>query len=170
MEDGRAIEMPFSKLLADPTNIELLRRLIDNPRITTSELARHVGMSAPTVRERVQRLEEAGVIAGYKVELSPKALGYPVTVIVRVKPMPGQLSKIAELARDTPNVVECHRITGEDCFLMKVHLESLDHLDSLLDRFLVHGQTTTSIAQSSPVPPRSLPLPSGTSLILPRKE
>lgn len=155
------MRLQMSKLLADATNVELLTRLIDNPRITTSELARHVGLSAPTVRERVQRLEEAGVIAGYKVELSPKALGYPVTVIVRVRPMPGQLSKIAELARDIPNVVECHRITGDDCFLVKAHLESLDDLDGLLDRFLAHGQTTTSIVQSSPIPPRGLPLPNG---------
>jgi Lrp/AsnC family leucine-responsive transcriptional regulator len=147
-----------SKLLADPVNLALLKELSVDPRVTTSELARRVGMSAPAVRERVQRLEESGVIAGYRTDLSPKALGYPITVIVRVRPMPGQLPKIIELARETPNVVECHRITGEDCFLMKVHLESLDSLDGVLDRFLVYGQTTTSIVQSSPVPPRALPL------------
>jgi Lrp/AsnC family leucine-responsive transcriptional regulator len=147
-----------SKLLADPVNLALLKELSTDPRVTTSELARRVGMSAPAVRERVQRLEESGVIAGYRTDLSPKALGYPITVIVRVRPMPGQLPKIVELARETPNVVECHRITGEDCFLMKVHLESLDSLDGVLDRFLVYGQTTTSIVQSSPVPPRALPL------------
>lgn len=147
-----------SKLLADPINLALLKELSADPRVTTSELARRVGMSAPAVRERVQRLEESGVIAGYRTDLSPKALGYPITVIVRVRPMPGQLPKIVELARETPNVVECHRITGEDCFLMKVHLESLDSLDGVLDRFLVYGQTTTSIVQSSPVPPRALPL------------
>lgn len=147
-----------SKLLADPINLALLKELSTDPRVTTSELARRVGMSAPAVRERVQRLEESGVIAGYRTDLSPKALGYPITVIVRVRPMPGQLPKIVELARETPNVVECYRITGEDCFLMKVHLESLDSLDGVLDRFLVYGQTTTSIVQSSPVPPRALPL------------
>jgi Lrp/AsnC family leucine-responsive transcriptional regulator len=147
-----------SKLLADPVNLALLKELSADPRVTTSELARRVGMSAPAVRERVQRLEESGVITGYRTDLSPKALGYPITVIVRVRPMPGQLPKIVELARETPNVVECHRITGEDCFLMKVHLESLDALDGVLDRFLVYGQTTTSIVQSSPVPPRALPL------------
>jgi len=147
-----------SKLLADPVNLALLKELSADLRVTTSELARRVGMSAPAVRERVQRLEESGVITGYRTDLSPKALGYPITVIVRVRPMPGQLPKIVELARETPNVVECHRITGEDCFLMKVHLESLDALDGVLDRFLVYGQTTTSIVQSSPVPPRALPL------------
>ncbi len=148
-----------SKLLADPVNLALLDALVGDPRVAVSELARRVGMSAPAVRERVQRLEEAGVITGYRTELSAMALGYPITVIVRIRPMPGQLPKIVELARETPNVVECHRITGDDCFLVKAHLESLDDLDGLLDRFLAHGQTTTSIVQSSPVPPRGLPLP-----------
>ena len=73
--------------------------------------------------------------------------------------MPGQLSKIATLAKRLPQIVECHRITGEDCFIMRAHIEALDQLDALLDRFLVHGQTTTSLIQSSPVPQRSLPLP-----------
>ena len=147
-----------SKLLADAVNLELLKLLLKDTRISASELARKVGMSAPAVRERVQRLEEAGVIAEYRTVLSPSALGYPFTVIVRVRPMPGQLAKIIDLARETPNVVECHRITGEDCFLMKIHLQSLDTLDTLLDRFLAFGQTTTSIVQSSPVPERALPL------------
>ena len=147
-----------SKLLSDPVNVQLLRLLVADPRVTTSELARRIDMSAPAIRERVQRLEEAGVIAGYRTDLDPRALGYTVTVIVRVRPMPGRVAQIAELARATPNVVECHRITGEDCFFMKAHLHSLDDLDDLLDRFLVYGTTTTSIAQSSPVPPRQLPL------------
>ena len=125
----------------------------------TSELARRIGMSAPAVRERVLRLEEAGVIAGYRLELAPAALGYAVCAFVRVRPVPGQLAKIAELARRLPQIVECHRITGEDCFVMKVHLPGLDQLDEVLDQFLVFGQTTTSIVQSTPVAPRGLPLP-----------
>jgi Lrp/AsnC family leucine-responsive transcriptional regulator len=150
--------LPSQKLLSDPVDIEIVRRLIEAPRSTTSELARHVGMSAPAVRERVQRLEESGIITGYETRINPLALGYTITVFVRVKPMPGCLQKIAALAEEIPNVVECHRVTGEDCFIVKALLRSLDDLDSLLDQFLVYGQTTTSIAQSSPVPPRQLPL------------
>ena len=149
------------KLLSDPVNVQLLRLLVADPRVPIAELARRIDMSAPAVRERVQRLEEAGVIAGYRTDLDPRALGYSVTVIIRVRPMPGCVAQIAELARATPNVVECHRITGEDCFIMKAHLRSLDDLDALLDRFLLHGHTTTSIAQSSPVPPRQVPLADG---------
>src|SRR5213592_4706998 len=124
-----------------------------------AELARRVGMSAPAVAERVQRLERAGVIAGFRMQLDPAALGMPVTALVRIRPGPGQLPKIAETARNTPQVVECFRITGEDCFLMKIHGPSIGQLEEVLDRFLVFGQTTTSIVVSTPVPPRPLPLP-----------
>jgi Lrp/AsnC family leucine-responsive transcriptional regulator len=124
-----------------------------------SALARRVKMSAPAVTERVKRLEDAGVIAGYRMEMDPNALGLPLTVYVRIRPAPGQLPKVAELAERTPEVVECHRITGEDCFLLKVHAPRVDDLEEILDRFLAFGQTTTSIVQSSPVRLRGLPLP-----------
>lgn len=148
-----------SPLLADERNLALLRLLQAEPRLGVAELARRIGMSAPAVRERLLRLEEAGVIRGWRLELEPRALGYPLTVFVRIRPMPGQLPKIAELARALPQVAECHRITGEDCFILKVHVEAIEALDRLLDRFLAHGQTTTSIVQSTPVPPRDPPLP-----------
>ena len=145
--------------LRDARNVKLLRLLREDPRISISALARRIGMSAPAVRERIQRLEDSGVIQATRMELDPKALGYPIAAYVRVRPMPGKLPKIAELARKMPQVTECHRITGEDCFIMKIHLEELDALDRVLDRFLAFGQTTTSLIQSSPVPPRGLPLP-----------
>jgi Lrp/AsnC family transcriptional regulator, leucine-responsive regulatory protein len=153
------MHLPISDLLLDARNVALLRILRDNPRVGISAMARRVGMSAPAVRERVQRLEEAGVIRGYRLEVDPRALGYPISAFVRVRPMPGKLAKIADLARRLPQVVECHRITGEDCFILRIYLEALDDLDRLLDRFLALGQTTTSLVQSSPVPVRSLPLP-----------
>jgi Lrp/AsnC family transcriptional regulator, leucine-responsive regulatory protein len=151
------------ELLRDARNVTLLRLLREDPRMSISELARRVQMSAPAVRERVQRLNETGVIRAYRLEIDPRALGYPVAAFVRIRPMPGKLPKISELARSMPEVSECHRITGEDCFLLKVHLETLDRLDEVLDRFLQLGQTTTSLIQSSPVPARSLPLPGETS-------
>jgi len=148
-----------SKLLLDSRNQKLLAALLKTPRASITDLARKVGLSAPATRERMLRLEEAGVIKGWRVELDPKALGFPIAVLIRVRPMPGQLPKIARLAQSLPQVTECHRITGEDCFLMRAHLRALDELDGLLDKFLAYGQTTTSIVQSSPVAPRSLPLP-----------
>jgi Lrp/AsnC family leucine-responsive transcriptional regulator len=153
------LSLQSAKLLLDPRNLALIRLLRENPRMAVSELARRVRMSAPAVKERVQRLEEAGVIKGYRLELDAKALGLPITAFVRVRPMPGQLAKIAKLAQTMPEVAECYRITGEDCFILKIHLDQLDNLDRVLDRFLVYGQTTTSIVQSSPVPLRGPPLP-----------
>jgi Lrp/AsnC family leucine-responsive transcriptional regulator len=150
-----------SNLLEDDKNIDLLNLLQSDPRMSISELSRRVKLSAPAVKERVTRLEEAGVIAGYRLDLNPKALGFPVTAFVRIRPMPGQLPKIIALAQSMPEISECHRITGEDCFILKVHLDALENLDVVLDRFLAFGQTTTSIIQSSPVPPRGPPLPNG---------
>jgi Lrp/AsnC family transcriptional regulator, leucine-responsive regulatory protein len=147
-------------LLADPKNVEILKALEHDLRTPISELARAIGMSAPAVRERITRLEEVGIIAGYRLELNPSAMGFPTTAFVRVRPTPGQLSKIAELAEQMPEVTECHRVTGEDCFIIKIHIASIGKdLDRILDQFLVYGQTTTSIVQSTPVPARSLPLP-----------
>lgn len=151
--------LPTSELLRDFRNLELIRLLRRDPRIAISRLARQVGMSAPAVRERLFKLEDAGVITGYQLGLDPVALGWPVGAFVRVRPAPGQLPKVAELARTLPQVVECHRVTGEDCFILKVHFKSLDVLDALLDQFLKYGQTTTSIIQSTTVALRSLPLP-----------
>jgi len=96
--------------------------------------------------------------AGFRLELNPKELGYHVMAFVRIGPLPGHLNKVAELAQSMLEVTECHRITGEDRFILKVYVKEIPSLDRVLDRFLVHGQTTTSIVQSSPVPPRSLPL------------
>src|SRR5689334_21234731 len=145
----------------DLVNIKVLTELQKDPRLTMAELGRRIGMSSPAVTERVRRLEEAGVIVGYRLEIDPAALGLPIAAYVRVRPNPGQLPSVAELARTIPEIVECHRVTGEDCFVLKVHLPSMSQLDRLLDRFLLYGTTTTSIIQSSPVPPRSLPLPEG---------
>jgi Lrp/AsnC family transcriptional regulator, leucine-responsive regulatory protein len=148
----------------DPVNMRVLEELQRDPRLSMSELGRRVGMSSPAVTERVRRLEEAGVIQGYRLELNPVALGLPITAYIRIRPNPGQLPRIAELAQQIPEVVECHRVTGEDCFILKVHIPAIDQLDRLLDSFLLYGSTTTSLIQSSPVPLRPPPLPKGTLL------
>ncbi len=150
---------PDGKALLDETNLRLLDLLGGDARATAAELARRVGMSAPAVRERLARLEEAGVIRGYRLDIDPAALGLPVAAWVRIRPGPGQLPKIADLAARTPQVSECHRISGEDCFLLKVHGPSIGQLEEVLDRFLMFGQTTTSIVVSEPVPRRPLPIP-----------
>ena len=157
------LRLQVSDVLRDATNIAVIRLLRDDPRMSISELARRVKMSAPAVRERLQRLEEAGIL-NWRIDIDPRALGFPISAYVRVRPAPGQLPRIAELAQRMPQVTECHRVTGEDCFVMKIHIEALDELDHVLDQFLAYGQTTTSLIQSTPVAPRSLPLPDERTL------
>ncbi|HSS07104.1 MAG TPA: Lrp/AsnC family transcriptional regulator [Rhodanobacteraceae bacterium] len=143
----------------DATNIQILKLLLDDPRLAMSELGRRVGMSAPAVTERVQRMQEAGVIRGARLEVDQSALGLGITAFVRVRPMPGQLQNVSELARKTPEIVECHRVTGEDCFIMKVLVGRVELLEAVLDEILRYGNTTSSIVQSTPVPLRAPPLP-----------
>jgi Lrp/AsnC family transcriptional regulator, leucine-responsive regulatory protein len=145
--------------LLDSTNLRILTELQQEPRLAMTELSRRVGLSSPAVTERVRRLEESGIIKGYRLDIDPGALGLPITAYVRIRPNTGQLYKIAELAQSIPEVAECHRVTGEDCFVLKVYLPNLDQLDRVLDAFLAFGNTTTSLIQSSPVPLRPPPLP-----------
>jgi Lrp/AsnC family leucine-responsive transcriptional regulator len=141
----------------DDVDRRLLAQLTTDPRLSKSELARRTGLSTPTASARIARLERLGVIRGYRLDVDPTAVGFPISAWVRVRPGPGQLPKIMELAQGTPEVTECHRITGEDCFVMRVHATGMNALEDLLDRFLVHGLTNTAIVVSSPVPPRPLP-------------
>ena len=142
----------------DQTDRRIISELVADGRISFAELGRRVKLSPPAVAERVQRLERSGVITGYRAEIDPRALGYQLAAIVRIKPAPRQLAKIPELAAEIPEISECHRITGEDCFFLKVHLRSIDDLSVLLDRFLLYGETTTSIINASPIPGREPPL------------
>jgi Lrp/AsnC family transcriptional regulator, leucine-responsive regulatory protein len=142
----------------DATNRAILAELQSDARLSLAELSRRVGLSAPAVAERLGRLERDGVIAGYRALVDPRALGYTLAAVLRIRPAPRQIAAVAQLARDTPEVVECHRITGEDCFFMKLHIRSVEHLEEVIDRFTPYGQTTTSIVQSSPVPGRGVPL------------
>ena len=142
----------------DSLNSRILEELQQDARVSVAELGRRVGLSAPAVAERLQRLESAGVVRRYTADIDPRALGYALSAVLRIRPAPRQLAKVAELARRTPQIVECHRVTGEDCFYMKLHVRSIEELEELIDRFLVYGTTTTSIIQSSPVPGRALPL------------
>jgi Lrp/AsnC family leucine-responsive transcriptional regulator len=142
----------------DDTDRKIIGELLADGRVSLAELGRRVNLSPPAVTERVKRLERNGVLTGYRAEIDLRKLGYPLTAIVRIKPSPGQLPRIPELAEQIPEVSECHRITGEDCFYLKIHLRSIDELSGLLDRFLVHGQTTTSIVNDTPIPGRTPPI------------
>jgi Lrp/AsnC family transcriptional regulator, leucine-responsive regulatory protein len=142
--------------LLDATNLKLLEELQADARLSLAELGRRVGMSSPAVAERLKRLEREGVISGYRAEVDPRKLGYGLGVAIRIRPTPRQLAQVAELARQTPEVVECHRVTGDDCYLLTAYVRDVEHLESIIDEFAAYGQTTSSVMQSSPVPRRGL--------------
>lgn len=148
-----------SNVSLDDVDHRLLAELSRDPRQSKSALGRRVGLSTPTASSRVARLERLGVISGYRLDVDYTAIGFPIMAWVRLRPGPGQIPKIAELAQRTAEVTECHRITGEDCFIMRVHAPSLQAMEQTLDKFLLHGQTTSALTVSSPVPQRSLHIP-----------
>ncbi|KUZ37764.1 Lrp/AsnC family transcriptional regulator [Burkholderia territorii] len=142
----------------DATDRAILAALAEDARIATSELARQIGLSAPATADRVRRLEAQGVIAGFTVGLDPRALGYTLQAIVRVKPLPGQLHLVEEVLRRIPEFVECDKVTGEDCFICRLYLRTIEHLDDILAKVTERAETSTAIVKSTPVPRRLPPL------------
>jgi Lrp/AsnC family transcriptional regulator, leucine-responsive regulatory protein len=142
----------------DATNRSLLAALQADARLSLAELGRRVGLSSPAVAERLGRLERDGVIRGYRADIDPRALGYALSAVIRVRPAPRQIAEVARRAQEAPEVVGCDRITGDDCFVLRAHVRDVEHLEEVIDRFTLFGQTTTSIVQSSPVPARGVHL------------
>jgi Lrp/AsnC family leucine-responsive transcriptional regulator len=150
--------MALNDGVLDATSLRLLDELQADARTSLAELGRRVGLSSPAVADRLRRLEQEGVITGYRAEVDPRKLGYSLGVIIRIRPAPRQIAAVAELARKTTEVVECHRVTGDDCYVMTAHVRDVTHLEQVIDQFAAYGQTTTSIMQSSPVQRRALGL------------
>jgi Lrp/AsnC family transcriptional regulator, leucine-responsive regulatory protein len=149
-----AHRLPRSSSGLDEVNLRLIDVLTAEPELSTAAIARRLGMSAPAIRDRLVRLREDGVIRGFRLDVDPAALGLPVTAWVRVRPGPGQIPKIVAVAERIREVSECHRISGEDCLLLKVHVPAIEALEQVLDQLLVHGQTTSSFVVSTPIEPR----------------
>jgi Lrp/AsnC family leucine-responsive transcriptional regulator len=142
----------------DAIDIRIVQALSNDARVSIAELARTIGLSSPSVSERIKRLEEAGVITGYTASIDPRALGLPIAAWLRIRPIPGQLHKVAEILANLPDIVECDRITGEDCFVARAHVRSVADLEKLIDKVIPYAMTNTSIIQSSPVPRRLPPI------------
>jgi Lrp/AsnC family leucine-responsive transcriptional regulator len=142
----------------DAIDVRILDALVADARVSVADLARAVGLSPPSVSERMKRLEEAGVIEGYTVRINPQALGLPLAAWLRIRPVPGELKRVAEILRSLPAIVECDRITGDDCFIARAHVRSVAELESLIDAIIPYAMTNTSIIQSSPVPRRLPPI------------
>lgn len=143
----------------DRIDLALARALAANGRATMAELARSVGLSPPSVAERVRRLEDQGVITGYAAAIDPVVLGLGIAAYIRVRPQPGLLRKVADVIAGLSAVVACDRVTGEDCFIAKVNVRSVEELETVIDEIMPYAMTNTSIIQSSPVRSRLPALP-----------
>ena len=136
--------------LLDETGWHILEALQENARLSFSELGQRVGLSSPAVAERVRRMEDAGIITGYRAEVNTAKIGYPITAIIRISNAPGErCTRLTASTQSIPEVLECYRVTGSDSLIMKVMASSVEHLESLIDRISEHGQLTTSIVLST---------------------
>ena len=148
----------MQKVNLDSVDVQLLRLLSKDARSSIADLARSLNMSAPSVSERMRRLKESGVIQGFTIDIDPKALGYPLAFYIRIRPLPGQLANVVSLIAEIDVIVECDRVTGDDCFIAKAYLQSVDELEHAINRLLPYAQTNTSMIQSSPIERRLPPL------------
>ena len=142
----------------DSIDRKIITALAGQARMSLKELAATVGMASPSVAERLKRLEERGVISGYTVIATPARIGYPFQAIVRVNPLPGAMNEVERLLQDTPQIVECDRVTGEDCFYARLFCRSMEDLDVILGPFHDVARTSTAIVKGQSVERRLPPL------------
>lgn len=148
----------YTHMRLDTIDASIVRALSADARITTAELARRVGLSAPSTADRIRRLEESGVITGYQATIDPARLGYGLSVLIRARPLPGQMTNMIAAIRETPQIVSCDRISGDDCFIARAHVHDVAEMEAVIDRIVPFGSTNSSVVQSSPVPARLVEL------------
>ena len=133
----------------DSIDCKLLTCLQEDARLSFRALGRRVGLSQPAVADRVRRLEEAGVLTGYRGQIDRAAAGLPITAFLRVRCTTDKFKAVQRLAHDLPAVLECHHVTGEDCFLVKVTADAMPGLEATIERFREHGETVSSVVLST---------------------
>ena len=142
----------------DRIDAAIIRELCVDSRVPRAELARRVGLSAPSVADRVRRLEDDGVITGYGARIDPLRLGFVLTILIRARPLPGEMKNMIEAIRGTPQIVSCDRVSGDDCFVARAHVRNVAEMEAVIDRIVPFGATNSSIVQSTPVVERLLEL------------
>lgn len=142
----------------DEIDVRLLEALDKDARQPVSELARLVGLSAPSVSERLRKLQDSGIIRGFTVEIDTKALGYQIGAMVRVRPLPGKVHLVEKLIQDIPQFIECNKLTGEDAFVAHMVVRSIEEMDDVLESLVDHAMTYTAVIKTTPVKRRLPPL------------
>ncbi|HEX4709253.1 Lrp/AsnC family transcriptional regulator [Phenylobacterium sp.] len=144
--------------MLDDLDRSIIEVLATDGRISLKDLASRVGLSSPSVTERLRRLEDRGVIRAFTVDVDPAALGYGLQAIVRIKPLPGKLAAVQALIEQIPEFTECDKVTGDDCFVGRLYVHSIEQLDRILDRITDKAETSTAIVKATPVRRRLPPL------------
>lgn len=144
--------------MTDEIDQLLIVALTEDSRRSLKALAQISGLSAPSVAERLRKLEERGVLKGYGVDIDPRAFGYQLQAIVRIRPLPGQLHEVERQIEATPQFTECDKVTGEDCFIARLHVRSMEQLDEILDRINIFAVTNTAIVKKTTVKRRLPPM------------
>ncbi len=144
--------------MLDETDFRILQALAQDSRATLKDIADHARLSSPSAAERMRRLEEGGVIRAYTIDLDPQLLGYAVQAIVRIRPLPGKVHIVQQLLEDVAEICECHKVTGEDCFVALVAARSMKQLDDIVDGISEKAETNTAIVKSQPIARRLPPL------------
>jgi Lrp/AsnC family transcriptional regulator, leucine-responsive regulatory protein len=142
----------------DELDHRIVELLVANSRTSLKDLGAATNLSSPSVADRIRRLEEKGVIRAFTVDVDPEALGYGLQAIVRVRPLPGMLHIVEKLIQETPEFIECEKVTGDDCFIAKLCFRSMGQLDAILDRITEKAETNTSIVKATSVRRRLPPL------------
>lgn len=158
-----ARSMPFimnrSRYIAralDPVDRAICLALSQNARLTIREIARIIGLSSPSATERMRRLEDSGVIAGYTITVDNQVVGQPIGAHFRLRPIAGEIPRIVAMLTETPEMVEADRVTGDNCLVAKAYVTDLRELERLIDRFLPYAATTADVIQSTPIKRRLL--------------
>lgn len=144
--------------MTDEIDQLLIGALMEDSRKSLKALAALSGLSSPSVAERIRKLEEREVIKGYTVEVDHKAFGYQLQAIIRIRPLPGQLQEVERQIQNIPQFTECDKVTGEDCFIARLCVRSIEQLDTLLDNLNAYAETNTAIIKKSPVKRRLPPM------------
>jgi len=147
-----------NSFILDDIDRRILEILVVDARISLKQLADKIKLSSPSTSERLRRLEERGAIRAFTVDVDPRALGYELQAIVRIRPMPGKLAQVQKLVTEIAEFSECDKVTGDDCFIGRLHLRSIEHLDQILDRIADKAETSTAIVKSQPIRRRLPPM------------
>ncbi|MGK7936464.1 MAG: Lrp/AsnC family transcriptional regulator [Xenococcaceae cyanobacterium] len=140
----------------DITSWQLLEALQEDARLSYAELGRRVGLSPPAAAERVKRMEEVGIIAGYRVEIDAEKIGLPITALIALTTTPQQYPQVISLMINLVEIQFCHHVTGDSSFMMEARVSSIAHLEKLIEQLSQYGQTKTSIVLSSPIVRRKM--------------